>query len=101
MQIIFQREGGLAYFPKLSEPVSLDTDTVGKEKADQLELLVEKSRFFELPNKIVTVQTGAADYFTYTITVTRSGRTHTVMIVEPIANAEVQKLVDYLSTLLR
>jgi len=97
MVVRFVKEGGLAYFPGLPKPVSIDTNQLKKEDAEELEGLVEGARFFELPTEIGSMPSGAADYFTFTITIDKSGRAHTLRIVEPVTDPALLKLVEWLS----
>ena len=99
MQIHFEQEGGLFYIPSLSRPVDFDTDNLEKEQAEKLKSFVEDAHFFHLANHIGNVPGGAADYYTYTITVNESGRAKTVQILEPISDEALQRLVDYIITL--
>jgi len=96
MRVQFKTDGGFAYLPGLSKPVTIDTDGLTPEEAGKLERLVEAAGFFELPATSDPPR-GGADLRTYTISVTSSGRGHTVRIVEPVENPQLQALVDYLS----
>jgi hypothetical protein len=96
MHVQFKTEGGFAYLPGLSKPVTIDTDGLSPEEAGKLERLVEAAGFFELPATPEPPREGA-DFRTYTISISSSGRGHTVRIVEPVENPQLQALVDYLS----
>ena len=96
MRVQFKTDGGFAYLPGLSKPVTIDTDGLTPEEAGKLERLVEAAGFFELPATSDPPR-GGADLRTYTISATSSGRGHTVRIVEPVENPQLQALVDYLS----
>ena len=96
MQVQFKTEGGFAYLPGLSQPVTIDTDRLPREEAGTLERLVEAAGFFELPANPEPSR-GGADVRSYTISVSSSGRDHTARIVEPIEDPQLQGLVDYLS----
>lgn len=96
MRVQFKTEGGLAYLPGLSQPVTFDTDGLSPEEAGKLERLVEAAGFFELP-ATSDPPPGGADLRSYTISISSSGRSHTVRIVEPIDNPQLQALVDHLS----
>lgn len=94
MRIQFQVEGGLAHFPGLSRPVTIDTASLPSSEASELEGLVQRARFFTLP-----AQVGGPpkpDARTYTISVEAAGRTTTVKIFEPIEDSALQSLVDKL-----
>jgi hypothetical protein len=45
MRIRFKTEGGFAYFPGLSKPVTIDTDELPAEEAKELERLIEAADF--------------------------------------------------------
>jgi len=96
MRVQFKTEGGFAYLPGLSQPVTIDTDGLTPEEAGKLERLVEVAGFFELPATSDQPR-GGADFRTYTISISSSGRGHTVRIVEPVEDPQLQELVDYLS----
>ena len=96
MRVRFKTEGGFVYLPGLSQPVTFDTDGLSPEEAGKLERLVEAAGFFGLPATSEPPR-GGADSRTYTISISSSGRSHTVRIVEPVENPQLQALVDYLS----
>jgi hypothetical protein len=96
MHVQFKTEGGFAYLPGLSKPVTIDTDGLSPEEAGKLERLVEAAGFFDLPTTSDQPR-GGADVRSYTISISSSGRGHTVRIVEPVENPQLQALVDYLS----
>jgi hypothetical protein len=87
-------EGGFVYLPP-SEPVTIDTDDLPVEEANELERLIEAVGFFELPETSPPPH-GAADYLRYTISVTTPERSHTVVLTDPIEDPDLQALVEYL-----
>jgi hypothetical protein len=95
MRIQFRTEGGIAYFPGLSKPATIDTNELPAKEANELEQLIEAADFFDLPADFAPPR-GAADYRQYTISVTALGHTHTTRLVDPIEDPNVQALVDYL-----
>ena len=95
MRIQYKVDGGIAYLPDLYQPVTVDTNDLSIEEADKLQRLIEAADFFNLP-AVSPPPRGAADYFQYTISVTDSGRTHTVRVTDPIADPHLRALVDYL-----
>ncbi len=97
MRIQFKTEGGIAHLPGLSEPVTIDTDDLPEEQANELERLIEAADFFELP-ATSSPPPGAADYQQYTISVTTPGRSHEARLMGPIENPRVRELVNYLRT---
>jgi emfourin len=96
MRIQFQAEGGIAHFPGLSQPVTIDTVNLPKAEAAELRRLVDAAQLFELPASARS-RRGAADYRQYTITVEQDDRRHTVRLSDPIEGQALQALVDYLS----
>jgi hypothetical protein len=95
MRIRFKTEGGIAHLPGLSEPVTIDTDELPAEQANELERLIEAADFFELPATSAPPP-GAADYQQYTISVTTPSRSHEVRLTDPIENPRVRELVNHL-----
>lgn len=93
MRISFSRSGGLAAFPGLAAPVTLDTSSLAPAEASLLEQLVRDVRFADLPPRVGSAPAGAADYRTYVITVDDGGRSHTIHVTEPIADPTLQSLV--------
>jgi hypothetical protein len=75
--------------------VTIDTDDLPAQEANELERLIEAARFFELPETSLPPR-GAADYLRYTLSVTRPEHRHTVHLTDPIEDPGVQALVEYL-----
>ncbi len=98
MHIQFTMEGGIAYFPGMSQPVTIDTDALPVEEAKALERLIEEARFFALPTSAAAPPRGAADYRQYTLSVATPGRRHTVQMTDPVEDPHVRALVDHLKT---
>lgn len=96
MRIQFQTDGGIAYFPGLSQPFTVDTASLPPQEAAELEALVRSARFFTRPARIGAVGPGAADYRTYTISVEDVGQSHTIKAIEPIEDPSLQALIDRL-----
>jgi hypothetical protein len=95
MRIRFKMDGGFVYLPARSEPVTIDTEDLPEEEANEVERLVEAAGFFELPETIPPPP-GAADYLQYTILVTSSEHSHTVQLTDLIEDPALQALVEYL-----
>jgi hypothetical protein len=96
MKISLSKSGGFASFPGLSRPVVTDTAQLDPRLSQQLEALVQDAGFFDRPASVDTTARGAADYFTYTLTVEDGSRVHTVRLTEPITDASLKRLVDSL-----
>jgi hypothetical protein len=95
MRVQFKTDGGFVYLPERSAPVTIDTDDLPAEEANELERLLEAAGFFDLPEAAAPPR-GAADYLRYTISVTSPERSHTVRLTDPIEDPHVGALVDYL-----
>lgn len=101
MKITFEMNGGFAHIPALSGPVTIDTAQIAPQVATQLESLVRGSRFFDQPARAQTVAKGAADYRTYTVTVEDGPRVHTIQLIDPITDANLERLVSHLRVMAR
>lgn len=96
MQVTFQSEGGVAHFPGLSRPMTMTSDQMAAQQAAELRGLVEAARFFDLPAQMGEPAPGAADYRQYTITVEMDDQHHTVRLVEPVEDPDLQRLLRFL-----
>jgi hypothetical protein len=96
MRVIFQSEGGIAHFPGLSRPVTIEGDQLPEQAAEELRQLIEAARLFDQPAQVGNAARGAADYRRYTITVEAEGRSHTVRLTDPIGDSAMQRLVRFL-----
>ncbi len=52
MRVIFQSEGGIAHFPGLSRPVTIDGDQLPEPAAAELRQLIEAARLFDQPAQV-------------------------------------------------
>jgi hypothetical protein len=91
-------EGGLAFIPGLSKPITINSETLPNQETDKLKQLLNTAHFFELPPVIGTPGAGAADYRRYTITVDDGNRHHTVQMTDPVKDPHLQALLTYLKT---
>ena len=98
MHVQFTTEGGIAYFPGLSKPVTIDSEQLSPAEASELKRLVEATHFFERPAQVGTVPRGAADYQRYTIVVEEGGRKHTVQLTDPVQDPDFQNLLNFLKS---
>src|SRR5438093_12303211 len=96
MRVQFQTDGGLAVFPRLQKPISIDVDALPEADANRLRQLISAVGFFHLPGHIGTPPRGAADMRQYTITIEDGRRRHTVRVTEPVTDATLQELLDAL-----
>jgi hypothetical protein len=86
-------EGGIAYFPGVTQPVSINTDQLPKDARVELEELVKETRFFELPSSPGPRLKKGADYYRYRITIEAGGQSHTLNLVDPVENPNLRRLV--------
>ena len=94
MRIDFHAEGGLAAFPGLAKPVTLQCDALPPDERAHLTDLVRRADFFALP--LQDPHGGSPDTRAYTIAIDDGARCRTVKVREPIANPALRDLVDVL-----
>ena len=98
MRVQLKIEGGLAYFPGLSKPITIDSNALPPQEADKLKQLLDAAHFFDLPPVLKAPAPGAADYQQYTITVDDDSNHHTVRMTDPVEDPNLQALLTYLKT---
>jgi hypothetical protein len=96
MRVTFQTEGGIAHFPGLSQPVTIETDQLPEQEAAELRELMDAARLLDRPAQMGKAARGAADYRQYTITVEAQGRRYTVRLTDPIEDPALQRLLRFL-----
>ncbi len=96
MRIEITREGGIAFFPGLSKPRTVDLRELAPEQAESIERCVHAARFFELPSVVGPTSPGGADRTRYTLTIDEDGKRHSVQIVEPVEDPHLRALLDQL-----
>ena len=96
MRVTFQTEGGIAHFPGLSRPVTIETDQMPEQEAAELRELMGAARLLDRPAHMGKAARGAADYRQYTITVEAADRTYTVRLTDPVEDPDLQRLVRFL-----
>ena len=96
MRITFEREGGIAFFPGLSKPVTIESEQLSSDEQAEIAQLVQQSAFFDQPAKVGTLSRGAADYLRYTVTVEDGAKSHTIHVIEPIQDVRLQELIAFL-----
>jgi len=97
VHIRFETDGGMAFFPGLNQPIEIDTSQLTPSEGAEIERLVEAAHFFQQAVESPP-PSEARDYRQYTITVDQDGRSHTVRVVDPIADPALQALVRTLQT---
>jgi hypothetical protein len=93
MRIHFERSGG---FAGITLSVTIETDTLPPGDAEELQRLVERAGFFDLPATIADT-TPVADQFVYRVTVEADARSHTVETSEGAAPSTLRPLLDWLN----
>ena len=94
MRIVFTVSGGFAPVASLDAPLTIDVATLPQPEQDELRQLVQRTGFFELPARRPRLQ--GADTRTYTIAIEDGGRSHTVVLADPLPAGELRILVDRL-----
>lgn len=100
MRISHSTSGGIAYFPNLAQPTSINTDQLPPELNDKVTRLVESADFFALPKVVGGTATGA-DLPEHTITIKDGPKSHTVRFQEPIINPTLQDFVQEIQATVR
>ncbi len=94
MKVAFSVDGGVASFPGLRAPVTIDAAALSPAHGRQLRELVTRARFFDVePPGNTTIPDGRC----YTIAVDDDGRCRTLTLAEPIANPALRELVSELA----
>lgn len=90
MRIALAVEGGIAAFPGLARPVTLDCATLPPAQAARLRELVDAARFFSAA--VPPAQTHP-DARSYTVEIRDGAQARTLRLSEPIADASLRELV--------
>jgi hypothetical protein len=92
MRVRFRTTGGMAAFPGLAAPRTIDVDALDPAVRTALQRMLEAAHFFDLPARL-PVAPGSADYQSYEITVEDAGRVHTVVASDPVRDPALQALI--------
>ncbi len=99
MRLKLTRTGGFAGIS--SPPVEVDTATLSKKDAQQIESLVAGANFFELP-KTLKAATAQPDRFQYSLHIAHEdGRQHAITCDEAAAAPELRELFRAVQNLKR
>jgi hypothetical protein len=98
MRVRLQVSGGIAAFPGLAAPRTIDVDALHPDDGLALRRLVDDARFFDLPRRLPPPP-GATDYETSEVTIEDGERRHTVTISDPMGDPALQALVARLREL--
>ena len=96
MRITLQTEGGIAHFPGLSRPVTIETDQLPEQEAAELRELVDAARSSGRPAQAGKPPPGAADLRQYTITVESGGRSETLRMTDLGDEPDLKRLLRFL-----
>ncbi len=93
MRISYRETGGMAFFPGLNKPRTVEVEALPAADQQELRQLVEASRFFALPQSREPASSprGAQHY---TLTVSEGEREHTVCLPAPVQAGPLQGLVQ-------
>jgi hypothetical protein len=94
MRIEFRMDGGIAAFPGLSKPISIDCDALPPAETARLRALVERAGILSRGRKKGAPQ--SPDARSYTIGVDDGGQCRTLTVTEPIADDALRDLVTAL-----
>jgi hypothetical protein len=92
MQVSFERSGGVAGM-RLS--AAIDSGRLPSRDARTLQELVQAAKFFDLPARLTSPQSGA-DRFRYKVTIDANGRRHTVEVDEAAVSPSLRPLLEWL-----
>jgi emfourin len=93
VRIDFRIDGGLAAFPGLAKPVTIDCDRLPPQTSARLRDLVRRADFFERrPHQAPAMP----DARVYTIAVDDGAQCRTMSVPEPIADPALRELVHEL-----
>ncbi len=109
MLITMHRSGGFAAIPALSRKLSVDTASLPRSEAEQIESAVRAARIPELaqPSESAHLSESAqpsggspksGDRFLYHLTVNDGTTSHTVTVTEPFPDPALGTLIDLLSS---
>ena len=101
MRVIFTSEGGIAFFPGPSRPVTIDASALTDEERAELDRLIDEAGFFARCGESGKPPKGAADYRRYTITVEEQGRRHTVRASDPLEDPKLRNLIGFMQRKVR
>ncbi|HEX6136331.1 MAG TPA: protealysin inhibitor emfourin [Casimicrobiaceae bacterium] len=95
MRIDFSVDGGLAAFPGLAKPVTIDCDALAPQEGERLRDLVRRADLFALPAG--RRAPSLPDARAYTIAIDDGRQCRTVTLREPIADPALQELIAELA----
>lgn len=100
MRVRFRTTGGVAAFPGLAAPRTLDVSALEPGVRRALERQIEDAHFFDLPARLPPPH-GSADHHSYEISVDDGSRQHTVFASDPVTDPALGALIARLRELTR
>jgi hypothetical protein len=97
MLITMRRSGGFAAVPGLGRELSVETSSLPKGKAEELESAVHEAGIAELAQQ-QPAPPQAGDRFVYRLTVSEASTSYSVSVTEPFPSPAVGTLIDLLSS---
>ncbi|HEX7329052.1 MAG TPA: protealysin inhibitor emfourin [Casimicrobiaceae bacterium] len=91
LRIDFGIEGGVAAFPGLAKPLTIDCADLPRQDAAKIEALVQRADFFG--RRVSARGASMPDARTYTIGVDDGAQCRTLRVEEPIADDAMRELV--------
>ncbi len=96
MRIDYERSGG---FAGMRITTTVDTQSLPADQGKEMAQLVASSGFFNIPS--TPPPAGGADMYTYKVTVTDGGQTHTVTVKDGSIPPALQPLLQRLTAMAR
>ena len=96
MLINLNRSGGFAAVPGLGRKLSVDTGSLPKSEAEQLESAVRAALSGRRPPE--STPPTAGDRFTYHLSVQEGSTRHSLTVTEPFSDPAMDTLIDLLSS---
>ena len=94
MRIDFSVDGGIAAFPGLRKPVTIDCDALAADERSELQDLVRRANLFALHD--ISRTPTLADARRYTIAIEEGALRTSVTVPEPIQDAALRTLISRL-----
>ncbi|MEN5028706.1 protealysin inhibitor emfourin [Pseudomonas sp. Ps21-P2] len=93
MRISFSESGGVAYFPGLNKPNTIEVDALPEGDQKELRQLVDASEFFALPEGRHPAR-ALRGMQHYTLTISEGDRERTVCVPAPVESGPLQGLMQ-------
>lgn len=100
MRIEYSRKGGIAFFPGFQAPKVIDSHQLSPAELDLLKHMIMACHFFDLPPSIGHPTAGAGDYQHEVLTIEDDNRRHTVRILIPARDRQIDNLMKFIRSLI-